>query len=347
MLLVNVMSSSWTERQGQLGELKNKTKEELCELLLRQEKILSNKNFIRTLPDKGKKITDCVERVRIALVQHADEERKQDMLSSVRTEFQSKYQQAFSQQRHDLCNTTGVSHLQTNAVPLSHSTQKTSTLDQPQECTASNTSACETTVGDSRASLNSECDITEALQRVSLSDQTSTGSPGASKVKFNGTVPINPFLGKQPQKKPHYMEVLERTEKTPSPRRPKFKPNQLTPKTGDSSASSMSPSQTPGGPSPLSPEARKERDRRHLDDITAARLPLLRYSPAQLLSLEESVGLQRDQTKKQQELQANLAAQKLSEGMSISMGSYNPEGGPLAAYREVHDNGAQLSSEED
>lgn len=269
------------------------------------------------------------------------------MLSSVRTEFQSKYQQAFAQQRHDLCNTTGVSHLQRNAGSLSSSTQKTSTLDQPQDRTASNASAYETTVGDAGASLNSECDIMEALQRVSLSDQTSTGSPGASKVKFNGAVPINPFLGKQPQKKPQYMEILERTEKTSSPRRPKFKPNQLTPKTGDSSTSSMSPSQSPGGPSPLSPEARKERDRRHLNDITAARLPLLRYSPAQLLSLEESVDLQRDQTKKQLELQANLAAQKLSEGMGISMGSYNPEGGPLAAYREVHDNGAQLSSEED
>lgn len=341
------MSSSWTERQGQVGELKNKTKEELCELLMRQEKILSNKNFIRTLPDKGKKITDCVQRVRFALVQHAEEERKQHMLSSVRTEFHSKYQQAFAQQRHDLHNTTGASHLQRNEVSLSLSPQKTSVLDQPQDYTASNISACETTRSDARASLNSECDIMEALQRVSLSDQPSTGSPAASKVKFNDTVPSNPFHGKQAQKKPHYMEILDRTEKTSSPRRPKFKPNQLASKTGDSSTSSMSPSQSPGGPAPLSPEARKERDRRHLNDITAARLPLLCYSPAQLLSLEESVGLQRDQTKKQQELQANLAAQKLSEGMGIRMGRYNPEGGPLAAYREVHDNGAQLSSEED
>lgn len=29
------------------------------------------------------------------------------------------------------------------------------------------------------------------------------------------------------------------------------------------------------------------------------------------------------------------------------MGSYTPDGGPMAAYREVHDEGAQLSSEED
>ncbi|GLD47513.1 protein GRINL1A isoform X4 [Lates japonicus] len=37
------------------------------------------------------------------------------------------------------------------------------------------------------------------------------------------------------------------------------------------------------------------------------------------------------------ELQAKLAAQKLSEGLKISMGSYTPDGGPMAAYREVHD----------
>ncbi|KAM6980625.1 protein GRINL1A [Aplochiton taeniatus] len=312
-----------------------------CDLLPR--------NFIQNLPDKGKKITDFAERVRIALVQHAEEERKQDLLSSVRTEFQSKYQQAFAERQHAVCNTTGVSQLETNAVSLSSSTQKTNILDQPQDRTASEESANETmdTVGDAGASLNSEKDITEALQRVRLSDHTSTGSSEASKVKLNSTAPINPFFGKQPQKKPHYMEVLERTEKKSSPRRPKFKPNQLTPKKDDSSTSSMSPSQSPGGPLPLSPAARKERDRKHLDDITAARLPLLLFSPAQLLSLEESADLQREQTKKQKELQASLAAHKLTEGMGISMGSYNPEGGPLAAYREVHDGGAQLSSEED
>ncbi|KAG7230485.1 hypothetical protein INR49_024594 [Caranx melampygus] len=114
-----------------------------------------------------------------------------------------------------------------------------------------------------------------------------------------------------------------------------------------SPSGSSSPSQSSEGSSPLSAQARRERDRKHLDDITAAKLPLLHHSPAQLLSLEESAVLLREQTKKQQELQAKLAAQKLSEGLKISMGSYTPDGGPMAAYREVHDEGAQLSSEED
>ncbi|XP_017567135.1 myocardial zonula adherens protein-like isoform X3 [Pygocentrus nattereri] len=108
---------------------------------------------------------------------------------------------------------------------------------------------------------------------------------------------------------------------------------------------SSSPSQSSGSTTPLSSEARRLRDRKHLDDITAAKLPPLYHNPAQLLSLEESVALQREQTRKQQELQAKLAAQKLAEGLTVSMSSYNPEGGALAAYREVHDDGA-LSDED-
>ena len=46
-----------------------------------------------------------------------------------------------------------------------------------------------------------------------------------------------------------------------------------------------------------------------------------------------------------QELQAKLAAQKLAEGLAVSMSRCNPEGGALAAYREVHDDGA-LSDED-
>ncbi|XP_036820260.1 protein GRINL1A [Oncorhynchus mykiss] len=133
-------------------------------------------------------------------------------------------------------------------------------------------------------------------------------------------------------------------------RRQQYKPNLFAHNTDGSSSGSLSPSQSPGGllPSPvLSVEARREQDRKHIDDVTAARLPLLHYSPAQLLTLEQSADLLLEQTRKHQDLQAKLAAQKLSEGLRFSTGSYVVEGGPLGAYREVHDDVAQLSSEED
>lgn len=65
-------------------------------------------------------------------------------------------------------------------------------------------------------------------------------------------------------------------------------------------SASPSPGQSPGSVTPLSAEVRRQRDRKHLDDVTAAKLPPLHHSPAKLLSLEESVTLLKEQTRKHQ-----------------------------------------------
>uniref|UniRef100_A0AAY5K060 RNA polymerase II subunit M n=1 Tax=Esox lucius TaxID=8010 RepID=A0AAY5K060_ESOLU len=361
------MKSQQNKRQGQVGDLNTKSKEELGEILSRQEKLLANKRFIQKLPDKGKKIADFTERIRLALAHNEEEERKQDMLLSVRTELQSKYQQALTQRQPGSAETSQKrrqpgdpnprSDQEMDASPLIPHIQKSNLGDTMQDPTVPKIPAGKTRApqagGDDGAALDSdrtkENDLTEALQRVHLCDHSS-GMAESPKDTSNTSATSNPFLGRQPQKKPHYIEVLERTEKDPATRRQKFKPNQFAHNTGSSTSGSLSPSQSPGGllPSPvLSVEARKERDRKHIDEITAARLPLLHYSPAKLLTLEQSANLQREQTRKHQELQAKLAAQKLSEGLRLRTGSYVVEGGPMGAYREVHDDGAQLSSEED
>jgi len=38
-----IMSAAWTARQGEVGDLRSKSKDELLEILSRQEKLLSNK----------------------------------------------------------------------------------------------------------------------------------------------------------------------------------------------------------------------------------------------------------------------------------------------------------------
>jgi hypothetical protein len=58
---------------------------------------------------------------------------------------------------------------------------------------------------------------------------------------------------------------------------------------------SDSPSHCQRGQSPASSEEQRRRARQHLDDITAARLLPLHHLPAQLLSIEESLALQREQ----------------------------------------------------
>lgn len=353
------MSSSRTERQGEVGDLRVQRKEELQELLQRQEKILSNKRLLQTLPDKGKKIKEFTEKVRLAIEHKDEEERRQSLVFAARTELQSKYQQAFTMQRcaintpaaphQNMQNEAAADNAMQDTSPVSADVQENNTLDKEQDPFVSKTAAGETMeTAAAGASLNcdeiNETDLVEALERVRLSE-TSAGFSSESKDSFNSTARDNYFLRKQIRKQPHYVTVLEETESTP--RKQKFKPNQLPHRNDTPLSGSSSPSQSSEGSSPLSAQTRKERDRKHLDDITAARLPPLHHNPAQLLSLEESAVLLEEQTKKQHELQAKLAAQKLSEGLKLSMGSYTPDRGPMAAYREVHDEGAQLSSEED
>ncbi|XP_043836478.1 DNA-directed RNA polymerase II subunit GRINL1A-like [Dromiciops gliroides] len=53
-------------------DLRKRTLGELREMLARQEKLLRNEKFIRSLPDGGKKISDFVERVKLAIAEHEE-----------------------------------------------------------------------------------------------------------------------------------------------------------------------------------------------------------------------------------------------------------------------------------
>lgn len=296
-----------------------------------------------SLPDKGKKIGDFVEKVHLALAHLEEEERKQASLISVRTEFQ-----AFAKRSTD-------NHLEFNLDMIipSHGRNKANVnidvaniqgngglLGQDESLTSQTETAetLETDGGNATTSLMKDTELVEAFGLVTLDESNNDSHQDTIKTLSSS----KPFPGNQQQKKPHYIEVLEKTEKNANLRKPRFKPNQLAVK-----SESSSPSQASSSTTPLTAEVRRQRDRKHLDDITAAQRPPLHHSAAQLLSLEESTTLLQDQTRKHLELQAKQAAQKLADGLSFKMESYNIEGGPLSGYREVHDVGAQLSSEED
>ncbi|XP_016886167.1 protein GRINL1A [Cynoglossus semilaevis] len=344
------MSSAWRERQGQVGEIQQMSRVELQELLLRQEKILANKRLLKSLPDKGEKISEFAERVRLAIQNHDEEESRQSLVFAARTKLQSKYQQAFSGEKRLVLNKPAFSNPNTNEPASGNEVNERQSFPVSAQMAAvvflvaRETEIMET--GSLEPSQGSEetieSDLAGALEKVRLSETSSK-----SKESPNCKERQNYFLKTHSPKKPHYVTILERTEKASGPGRQKFKLNQLPPKGENSPSGSSSPSQSSERSSPLSVQEKRERNRRHLNEITAATLPPLYHNPAQLLSLDESAILLKEQTKKQQELQAKLAAQKLSEGLRISMGSYTPDGGPMAAYREVHDDGAQLSSEED
>ncbi|XP_013410882.1 DNA-directed RNA polymerase II subunit GRINL1A [Lingula anatina] len=73
------MADGNVEKQGYLGDLMQKPMAQLKELLDRQNKILQNKKFISSLPDKGKKISDLADRLRRAI----EEKEKVDATSSL------------------------------------------------------------------------------------------------------------------------------------------------------------------------------------------------------------------------------------------------------------------------
>ncbi|XP_077569870.1 protein GRINL1A [Stigmatopora nigra] len=304
-----------SDRQGQVGDLNKHSRVQLQELLLRQNNILANKNLLVALPDKGKKLRDFAEKIRLAIECCDEEERKQSLAEAASAEFQSKYRQAFAGNRQQTDDSPVCIHGEEDDIAETMETAAVGVSPNAVEA--------------------KEVELTEALQRVTISGLQDEGAVGVAATD-------NYFLKQQTTKKPHVVTVLERTENTNMLERQKFKPNQLTNRSVNTPSSSSSQ-----GSSPLSAQARRERERKHLDDITAAKLPPLHHAPAQLLTLQESADLLRVQTKRHQELQAKMAAQKLSEGLKMSMGSYVHDNGPMAAYREVHDEGLQPSSEED
>lgn len=200
------------------------------------------RRLVQTLPDKGKKIKEFVEKVRLAIEHHDEEEQRQSLVAAARTELQSKYRQAFTMQQRAVPTPAGlyqnkqseaaVGDVMQERESLTASTdvQENNRLDEKQDQFVSRAAAGETMeTAAAGASLNSkgtkEGDLVEALERVRVSE-TSIGFSSESKDPLNSRGKDNYFFRKQEPKKPHYVTVLEKTEKTPSPRRQKFKPNQ-------------------------------------------------------------------------------------------------------------------------
>lgn len=190
------------------------------------------RRFIQTLPDKGKKIADFVEKVHLALGHLEEEERKQASLISVRTEFQAKYQHALAERSTD-------KHLDSNVDMIIPSRdrnkanvninmadiQENGGLLGQEESLTSKLKAAGTleTAGENAAdSLMKDTELVEAFGQVTLDESNSGSNQDAIKI----VSPSKPFLGNQHQKKPHYIEVLEKTEKSVNIKKSRFKPNQ-------------------------------------------------------------------------------------------------------------------------
>ncbi|XP_067412034.1 protein GRINL1A [Emydura macquarii macquarii] len=378
---------------GEGAELRGRSLRELREMLRRQERLLGARTFIYRLPDKGKKISDFVEKLKLVIAQQEELRRKTELLSVVRLEFQEKQEEINTNKERvalseDKSTNKVFSSIYENSATNVNKTSKTVLQDQDAECTKkrhTHTASASakgyrkpnqiesmieqhpkthenesnlhsstinllkidqqtlkySSLGETEsvvdASGNSGDMLIDAFERVTVGD--GNNNERKSKKEQNiATFKDNPFgsLPSMAPKKPHYIEVLESRAQNPRAKN-KFKTNVL-PSEWSGSSHDSSPSHSPRRHgSSISEEERRRRDKKHLDDITAARLPPLHHAPTQLLSIEESIAIQIQQKEIYEETQAKLTAQKLAETLNIKMVRYEPEGETSMEYREVRD----------
>ncbi|XP_055454113.1 protein GRINL1A [Psammomys obesus] len=353
-------------------DLGQRSSAELRERLRRQERLLRNEKFICKLPDKGKKISDTIAKLKAAIADREEVGGRSKLFHPVSVDCKLR-QQATTRvdtdvdqpQNSDLMLDTSLLVPECSSVDT-ESSKATSASPGPAHLTQSHKgneetleAGCTLNTGPAPSSKarpfssevnehlpqrpvsSQEGDISSSidslfitkLQKITITDQSEPSEENTSADNLPG-------LQSETPKKPHYMEVLEMRARNPVPPPHKFKTNVLPTQQSDS------PSHCQRGQSPVSSEERRRRARQHLDDITAARLLPLHHLPAQLLSIEESLALQREQKQNYEEMQAKLAAQKLAERLNIKMQSYNPEGESSGRYREVRDEDDAQSSDE-
>ncbi|XP_042659999.1 myocardial zonula adherens protein [Tyto alba] len=342
--------------------------------------------FISRLPDKGKKISDFVEKLKLAILQEEEVARTAELLSAVRLEFQVKQGEINTSKqqvilKEDTLNCEGSSVFNENSTIK----EVSEIFSQRQETECIKKDATNTALGNQRTRRKNDevktvakdqnlfCEVIsksamsshlksdhQVSQSNAEDDAEGAGALDSSKDAFvdafqkvtiadgdnrekvlekeqNVAKHKGSILGSLQPKTPHYIEVLESRAKNPVVKKSKFKTNVLSGEQSGSSYGSSS-SQSPGGfGSPITTEERRFRDKKHLNDITAARLPPLHHSPAKLLSIEESIAIQIQQKEVYEEMQAKLAAQKLAERLNIKMLRFEPEGEASMQYREVRD----------
>ncbi|XP_038178730.1 protein GRINL1A [Arvicola amphibius] len=350
-------------------DLGQRSSAELRERLRRQERLLRNEKFICRLPDKGKKISDTIAKLKAAIAEHEEVRARSELFHPVSVDCKLRQKAAT---RVD----TDVDKAQNSDLMLDTSSlvPDCSSVDKSSRTTSETQGPAHLTPRGSEETVEADCtvdpgaapgskarapssEVNEHLPQRPVSGQAEDISSGIDSLfitklqkitiadqsepsEENTSTENVPGLQSETPKRPHYMEVLEMRAKNPVPPPHKFKTNVLPTQQSDS------PSHCQRGESPASSEEQRRRARQHLDDITAARLLPLHHLPAQLLSIEESLALQKEQKQNYEEMQAKLAAQKLAERLNIKMQSYNPEGESSGRYREVRDEDDAQSSDE-
>ncbi|XP_015264649.1 PREDICTED: LOW QUALITY PROTEIN: myocardial zonula adherens protein-like [Gekko japonicus] len=241
-----------------------------CDLPLRK--------FISRLPDKGKKISAFAEKLKVAITQKEEERKRTEFLSTVRLAFQKRQEGLDSSQHGNAASEDNPAGEDAPRTPAACASEALGVAVQNQP-----------SIWATKTRAQNE---PEPAQQVRRDSDPPPGKESVSEASApSGFLRHNPHMSAGRQ--PHYIEVLERRAKNPVRKKSAFKPNSIPAElSGSSRSSSEAPSPGGGSRLPVSTEERLRREKQHLDDVTAARLPVLHHAPMQLLPLEESIALQ-------------------------------------------------------
>ncbi|XP_060082736.1 DNA-directed RNA polymerase II subunit GRINL1A-like [Ylistrum balloti] len=309
------------EKQGYLGDISTKSTAELMELLSRQEKILKKTKFVESLPDKGAKVRAFYEKLQQLISERTQIVDSSDVSKSPATRQIAQLHSTFApasllgdKQGHTLSESSV--ELQPNvtadAVKNNSSTEDDIRLQDNQVLAISST----TTITPSQGEDSSKVDMESAENENKTIVNSSDLEESLKKLQISGEVSVTERI--QKEKTTHACsKALQNADEIHIP----HKPNNFLKKSKVSD---------------LPREYKfKSRDEDHVLPVcavtraveeSAATPPIYKHKESKLISLDESLYLQKTQKVKQEELQARNAAEKLSQRLGITMERYNPEG---------------------
>lgn len=352
-----------SEKQGYLGNLEDKSIQELQELLTREENILRKKKFVSSLPDKGRKIIEFRQKLldliskeqnlyhEAALPQtsisSSEEKIKQHLNPLIKPKSRfSEEEKVFKSVKNDSVEVS-KKNVASDIVFMESQPRGSEAETMIMQDNKSPMQTTQDNVNYLPSPLQTAQTTTQvASEFAKLRDRSHQGDQKTSQVVTNPSRGVNktPKTAQNQDTDVNMLEnAMERMDFGPSV--PSIESEELREKILENSAK-VSPHFKTNSFLKIHhvedlPDKYKWKSRQNhpitepdssaphhmtVREDSAATPPDYKYKEARLIPLDESMQLQQAQQKHQEELQAQAAAERLARSLKITMESYNPEG---------------------
>ncbi|KAL3865686.1 hypothetical protein ACJMK2_043050 [Sinanodonta woodiana] len=319
-------------RQGYLGNLENKTTDELKDLLQRQEKLLQKRSFLSTLSDKGAKVQQFAKTL-ADMIEEREKMAARLQPMDIMLEKSSAASAATSK-------VLKVSKFRSSKVVKQEDTISGRVIEH-----FSDSQNLEDVDSEPDNDQTSNDDLEQNFENLSMTDKSSEHYKDIVHLYdiAEERAKQNALKQKKEHFKPNSTLKISKVEDLPPKFRHQQPHNSAKVNIGDQT---MEVNKAESGN-----ECRDRssgRQDHHLESSleggdSSVMPPKYIFNKAKMISLQESVQLQREHKAKQEELQAKIAAERLAQRLNITLETYNPEGVDMS-YRVVK---AEIDSDDD